>query len=300
MYAITGVTGHVGGATARHLLAAGAAVRVTVRDPAHERSWRERGAAVAIADFHDHAALAAALDGCDGAFVMLPTVPTASGADHRGLADSIAAAVADSGIRHVVALSSVGADLAEGTGPIRWLHHLEHRLSGTGAVVSALRSPHFQEKVADVLPAATGAGVYPVFGESADIPTPMAATRDVGVAAAELLLSAPGTSQVIDLEAPAYTERDVAEMLGTVLGRPLQVVTIPRAGWLDALADAGVPPLLAAALAELFDAEQRGLLQPRGDLRMRATTPLLDTLRDVVGDMPSPVGPSITFETAAR
>jgi uncharacterized protein YbjT (DUF2867 family) len=299
MYAITAVTGHVGGATARHLLAAGAAVRVTVRDPAREPEWTGRGAAVAIADFHDHAALTAALDGCDGAFVMLPTVPTASDADHRRLAESIAAAVADSGLRHVVALSSVGADLAEGTGPIRWLHHLEDRLSGTGAVVSALRSPHFQEKVEDVLPAATTAGVYPVFGDSAEIPIPMIATRDVGLAAAELLRSAPGTSQVIDLEAPAYTERDVAETLGTVLGRPLQVVTIPRAGWRGALGDAGVPPLLAAELAQLFDAEQRGLLQPRGDLCMRGTTPLVDTLREVVLAMSGHVAPSTTA-TASR
>lgn len=299
MYAITAVTGHVGGAAARHLLAAGAAVRVTVRDPAQARAWTERGATVAIADFHDHAALTAALDGCHGAFVMLPTVPTASDADHRGIADSIATAVGDSRVRHVVVLSSVGAELAEGTGPIRWLHHLENRLSGTGAVVSALRSPHFQEKVEDVLPAATGAGIYPVFGESADIPTPMAATRDVGVAAAELLLTAPETSQVIDLEAPAYTERDVAETLGTVLGRTLEIVTIPRSGWPAALADAGVPPFLAAALTELFDAEQRGLLQPRGDRRVRCTTPLVDTLREVVLAASGHVGPVAT-ETVSR
>jgi uncharacterized protein YbjT (DUF2867 family) len=299
MYAITAVTGHVGGATARHLLAAGIAVRVTVRDPAREREWTERGAAVAFADFHDHAALTAALDGCDGAFVMLPTIPTASDADHRRIADSIATAVGDSGVRHVVVLSAVGAELAEGTGPIRWLNHLENQLSSTGAVVSALRPPHFQEKVEEVLAAATGEGVYPVFGDDADVPTPMVATRDVGAAAAELLLSAPETSQVIDLEAPAYTEREVAETLGTVLGRPLEVVTIPRGGWLDALADAGVPHLLATELAELYDAGHRGLLQPRGDRRVRCTTPLVDTLRQVVLAAPGHLGPSATG-TASR
>lgn len=300
MYAITAVTGHVGGATARHLLDAGASVRAVVRDPARGREWAERGAAVAVADFHDHAALATALDGCHGAFVMLPTISTASDAEHRRLAESIATAVAHSGARHVVALSSVGADLADGTGPIRWLHHLERRLSSTGAVLSALRSPHFQEKVEVVLPAATTAGTYPVFGDSADIPTPMVATRDIGVAAAELLLSAPGASEAIDLEAPAYTERDVAEALGTVLGRPLQVVTIPRAGWLGALADAGVPSPLAAALVELYDAEHQGLLQPRGDRRWPCTTPLLDTLRAVVQATSAHVGPSTTTETALR
>jgi uncharacterized protein YbjT (DUF2867 family) len=282
MYAITAVTGHVGGATARALLDAGAPVRAVVRDPAKGRPWSELGAEVAVADFADRDALAAALAGCRGAFVMLPTIPTATDADHRRLADSIAAAVDASGVAHVVALSSIGADLPDDNGPIRWLHHLENRLHDTGAVVSALRSPHFQEKFETVLPAATGAGIYPVFGETADTPTRMVATRDIGAAAAQLLLSPPPASEAIDLEAPSYTERQVAEQLGAALGRTLEVVTIPRAGWAAALADAGVPPLLAAELVALYDAEHRGLLEPRGDRRHRCTTPLDDTLRHVL------------------
>lgn len=283
MYAITAVSGHVGGATARALLDAGAPVRAVVRDPAKGRPWSDLRAEVAVADFADRDALAAAFAGCHGAFVMLPTIPTATDADHRGLADSIAAAVDASGVGHVVALSSVGADLPDGTGPVRWLHHLERRLHDTGAVVTALRSPHFQEKFEEVLDAATGAGIYPVFGDTADTPIPMIATRDVGAVAARLLLSPPSASAAIDLEAPSYTEQQVAEQLGAALGRPLEVVTIPRAGWAAVLADAGVPPLLAAELVELYDAEHHGLLKPRSDRQHRCTTPLDDTLRHVIG-----------------
>jgi uncharacterized protein YbjT (DUF2867 family) len=82
--------------------------------------------------------------------------------------------------------------------------------------------------------------VYPVFGESADVPTPMVATHDVGAAAARALTSPPAASEVVDLEAPSYTERQVAERLGALLGTALDVVTVPRSGWLDALASAGV------------------------------------------------------------
>jgi uncharacterized protein YbjT (DUF2867 family) len=179
-------------------------------------------------------------------------------------------------------LSSIGADLPEGTGPVRWLHHLENRLRDTGTVLTALRSPHFQEKVETVLGAATGAGVYPVFGDTADIPVPMVATRDVGAAAAESLMSPPQVSEVIDLDAPGYTERQVADRLGVALGRPLRVVTIPRAGWLDALDGAGVPALLAAELVELYDAENHGLLQPCADRRRPCTTTLDETLLQIV------------------
>ena len=243
MYAIAGVTGHVGGATARELITARAPVRVVVRDPAQGRAWRELGAEIAVADFTDATALAAAFAGCAGAFVMLPTIPDVDDAGHRRLADSIAAAVDGSDVPHVVALSSVGADLPEGTGPIRWLHHLEGRLRQGSAVVTAIRSPHFQEKVEVVLDAAIGDGVYPVFGESADEPLPMVATRDIGAAAAQFLLSPRATAEAVDLEAPSYTEREVAEKLGVALGRELQVVTIPPAGWLEALTAADVPPL---------------------------------------------------------
>nr|BFE86758.1 hypothetical protein GCM10020093_093590 [Planobispora longispora] len=193
MYAITGVTGHVGGAAARKLLAEGEPVRAVVRDAARGGAWTEAGAEVVVADLGDRAALAEAFRGCRAAFVLLPTDPALADPDagHRRLADSIAGAVLDSGVPYVVMLSSIGAELPEGTGPIRWLHHLENRLRETGVLLTAIRSAHFQEKVETLLGAALGAGVYPVFGDSADTPIPMIATRDIGGVVAEALLTPP-------------------------------------------------------------------------------------------------------------
>ncbi|MEU4625009.1 NAD(P)H-binding protein [Actinoplanes sp. NPDC023801] len=275
MYAITGVTGHVGGATARALDEAGEPFRAVVRTPGKVRD-------AVVADLTDRAALAAAFTGCRGAFVLLPTNADGDDTSHRRMADTIAGAVADSGVPHVVMLSSYGADLAAGTGPIRWLHHLENRLRETGAVVTAIRSPHFQEKVADLLGAAAGAGVYPVFGESADVPMPMVATRDIGAAVAHALTRPPAASEVVGLEAPVYTERQVAEALGDRLGRKLEVITLPRPAWLGALTEAGIPPGLAAELAELYAAGEQGLLEPRGDRTRPCTTELEVTLRELV------------------
>lgn len=282
MYTITGVTGHVGAATARELLARGMQVRAVVRDPAKREGWEQQGAQTVVADFSDQAALAEALRGSEGAFVMLPTIETAGDADHRQLADSIAGAVADSGVPHVVMLSSIGAELADGTGPIRWLHHLENGLRQTGAVVSAVRSWHFQEKVETILDAALGAGVYPVFGDSADVPTPMIATRDIGTVAAQTLLEPPDSSEVIDLKGHEYTEREVADQLAAVLGKPLQVVTVPQAGWVGAMLDAGLPETFAHELAALYDAGEGGILQAHGDRTVACHTPVSETLRHVV------------------
>ncbi|WP_328471054.1 NAD(P)H-binding protein [Actinoplanes sp. NBC_00393] len=278
MYAITGITGHVGGAAARTLLAANEKVRAVVRDLDKGKQWAD----FAVADFTDRAALAGAFTGAQGVFVLLPTVPPFTDEAHRSMADTIAGAVADSGVPHVVMLSSIGADLADGNGPIRWLHHLEEQLRGTRVTFTAIRAPHFQEKVESVLDAAVGAGVFPVFAESADVAVPMVATRDIGAAVARALTSPPSASEVIDLDAPSYTEREVAAALGRLLGKELNVITIPRAGWHGALTEAGLPPLLATEIAALYEADEDGRLQPHGDRRERCTTSIEETLRDVV------------------
>ncbi|MEU5878727.1 NAD(P)H-binding protein [Spirillospora sp. NPDC047279] len=292
MYAITGVTGHVGGAAARELLSKGEAVRAVVRDEAKAGTWARAGAEIAVADFGGRAALAEAFRGCRAAFVMLPTDPALADpdADHRRLADSIAGAVRDSGIAHVVMLSSIGAELAAGTGPIRWLHHMEERLRRTGVTLTAVRPPHFQEKVETVLGAARELGVYPVFAGSADVPTPMVATRDIGAVVAGALSAPSPAEEVIGLDCPHYTERQVAEELGAVLGRPLEVVTVPQAEWAGLMVQAGLPPQLAEELAELYDAERRGLLQPSGDRHITCTTELGETLRHVAGSGGAVVG----------
>lgn len=284
MYAITGVTGHVGPWAAEALLAKGEAVRVVVRDAAKAAPWTARGAEAAVADLGDSAAFAAALRGCRAAFILLPVIPADHDIDgeHRRLADAVAAGVRESGVPHVVMLSSLGAHRPEGTGPIRWLHDLENKLRATGATVTAVRSPHFQEKVEPVLGPVLGEGSYPVFGESADVPVAMIATKDIGAVVAESMLRPPAASEVIDLDAPPYTEQQVADELAAILGRPLRVVVIPREGWVAALVDGGVPALIAEELAELYDAEHRGDLVPVGDRTVRCFTELAPTLREVV------------------
>lgn len=282
MYTITGVTGHVGSAAVRELHHRGAAVQAVVRDPAKRAATDPPNALTTVADLNDRETLSAALRGSDGAFVLLPISPTGGDAEHRRLGDSIAGAVRDSGIQHVVMLSSIGADLADGTGPIRWMYHLENRLRETGVVLSAIRSWHFQEKVEAILPAILGDGIYPVFGDSADVPTRMIATRDIGRAVADTLLTPPSASEVIDLEGPVYTEREVASRLEVTLGRRLQVVTIPRPGWVGALVDAGLPEPFANELAALYSAEQDDLFHARGDRRYTCTTGIDETLRHIV------------------
>ncbi|MDO5635012.1 MAG: NmrA family NAD(P)-binding protein [Micrococcus sp.] len=287
MYVISGANGRVGAAVAEQLLRNGAPVRVVVRREEVARAWCERGAQAAIADLRDEACLTAALDGAQGFFTLMPFDLTAPDLDAyaRDVSESVAGAVSAARVQHTVMLSSGGADLPEGTGPIRGLHVMEQALRGTNTTLTALRSGHFQEKFTDVLEPARQEGIFPVFADSADVALPMVATGDIAKVAAEELLAGPRSSEAVDLVGPSYTERQVANLLGERLGRELHVVTVPEAGWPGALADAGFAPHIAESIAELYAADQAGRLGPRGDRAVHVHTPIDETVDKVLSSV---------------
>jgi uncharacterized protein YbjT (DUF2867 family) len=71
MYAVTGITGQVGGAVAENLLAARQQVRAVVRDANKGKAWKDRGCEVALATIEDAASLTAAFQGAEGVFVLV-------------------------------------------------------------------------------------------------------------------------------------------------------------------------------------------------------------------------------------
>jgi NAD(P)H dehydrogenase (quinone) len=88
MYAVTGITGKVGGIVARTLLADGLPVRAVVRDANKGRPWAEKGCKVAIASIANADALTKAFSGVDGVFLMTPPVSTPSPAFRKRMQQS--------------------------------------------------------------------------------------------------------------------------------------------------------------------------------------------------------------------
>ena len=72
MILITGITGNIGGATARGLLERGVRFRALVRDLAKAAPWAEQGVELMQGDFADAASLARALEGVDRALLVMP------------------------------------------------------------------------------------------------------------------------------------------------------------------------------------------------------------------------------------
>jgi uncharacterized protein YbjT (DUF2867 family) len=191
MYAIIGATGHIGSRIATNLLGRGEKVRLISRDAARLQQYTERGAEAAVGDLTDVGFLTTAFSGVKAVFSMIP--PNNRARDFRAYQDiignSIAMAIVNAGVSHVVNLSSQGAELPRGTGPIAGLHDQEERLNGLAQVnVLHLRSTYFMENLLVNIPLIHEHG----FAGSAvrgDRKFAMIATRDIADRASGHLLA---------------------------------------------------------------------------------------------------------------
>jgi uncharacterized protein YbjT (DUF2867 family) len=269
---------------AETLLARGAAVRVIVRDAAAGASWAARGAEVAVSSLDDVAGLTRAFTGVDGAYVLVPPI---WGAAHpveaaRAVSTAIAEAAKAAKLAHVVLLSSIGAQHADGNGPIRILNDAEQRLAGLPGV-TALRAAYFLENWASVLPVAKSDGVLPSF-LAADLAVPTVAVADIGRVAAELLLAGPRGHQVVGLAGPADpTGTEVAAAVGRLLGRPVGLAAHPVAAAAGGLEAAGVPAPWAKLYAEMYAGISSGRVAFDGVRVVRGAVGVQDGLAPLLG-----------------
>jgi uncharacterized protein YbjT (DUF2867 family) len=233
MFAITAITGKVGGAVARTLLDAGHPVRAIVRDAAKGRAWAARGCDVALADTADADALAAALTGVEGAFLLLPPQfdPEPGFREVRATIAAIREAVMRARPPKLVVLSTVGADAMQ-PNLLNVLRFLEEALADAPMPVRFLRAAWFMENAEWDIPSARDEGVYRSYLQPLDRPVPMIATDDVGRTAAELLVENWTGHQVVELEAPERVTPDaIAAAFARALGRPVRAEAIERSTW---------------------------------------------------------------------
>jgi NAD(P)H dehydrogenase (quinone) len=264
MYAVTGITGQVGSAIARTLLARGQGVRAVVRDAAKGEPWRSQGAEVAVADLHDAGSLRAAFDGVDGVFAMLPPyfAPQPGYPEAREVVAALRRALEASAPPRVVALSSIGAHRGSGLGLITQLHILEQELGGLPTPIAFLRAGWFMENARwDVGPARTS-GEIPSYLHPTDRPFPMVATDDIGRVAAEALLERWTGRRVVELEGPRrYSADDLARAFSAALGRDVRAVVVPRGRWESAFEAQGMAPGTAGPRIEMLEGFNSGWIE---------------------------------------
>ena len=232
MFAVTGITGQVGAAVARSLLAANLPVRAVIRDRSKSAPWARLGCDIAIAGLEDTGALTTAFEGTAGVFAMLPPVfdPAPGFPEAARLISLLSAALARAKPSKVVVLSTIGANSPH-PNLLNVLGQLEKVLGSLPMPVTFLRAAWFMENAAwDIAPAKSG--LIQSYLQPLDRAVPMISTEDVGRAAAALLQERWEGKRVVELEsAQRVSPNALAAAFAEVLGTPVRVEAVPRDQW---------------------------------------------------------------------
>jgi uncharacterized protein YbjT (DUF2867 family) len=261
MYVILGASGNTGWIIADSLLSKGKKVRVVGRDAGRLQRFVRRGAEAFAGDVNDSAVLAKAFSGARAAYLMLP--PITSREDQKRESDAIAQAATESGLPYAVHLSSYGAHVPEGTGPVTGLHSSEQKLNAIGGLhVLHLRAAYFMENNLTAISMIQGMGIL---GHALlpDLKLPMIATPDVGDYAAQRLLdldfSGKQTRELLGQRDLSMAE--ATAIIARGIGKPdLRYEQFSYDQVQQVLEQMGMPPKKAAVYIEMFTAINASVL----------------------------------------
>ncbi len=232
MFAITGITGQVGGEVARNLLAAHQTVRAVVRDVGKGKAWATRGCHLVSADINDSTALTAAFKGVDGVFVLVPPNfdPSPDFREARTVAATLSSTLEAARPGKIIYLSTIGAQ-ATRSNLLTQHTIIEQALRKLSVPITFLRPGWFMENSSwDVAPAKNG--VIQSFLQPLNKPVPMVATADIGRLAAELLQETWSGHRVVELEGPhRVPPKEIAASFANLLGSPVRLEAVPRETW---------------------------------------------------------------------
>jgi uncharacterized protein YbjT (DUF2867 family) len=256
-FTITGSLGNISKPLAEILIAAGHQVTIISSNEAKKKAIEELGATAAIGSVEDVAFLTKAFSGKDAIYTMVP--PNFGASDIRGFISSTgkkyAEAIEAAGVKHVVNLSSIGAHLDGGTGPIAGLHDVEQTYSKLeGVAVKNLRPAYFYINFLGNVDMVKHAGILGS-NYGADTPLVLVHPNDIAAVAAEELQQAFTGKSIRYIASDESTGRNVASVLGAAIDKPeLPWVEFSDEDALQGMMQAGLPEPMAKSYVEMGDA----------------------------------------------
>ena len=283
---ITGASGHLGRLVVQELLAAGtppADLVVTGREIGKLTDLAPHGVTVRRADFADPATLEDALTGVDGMLLVSTTTVGQRFDNARNAIDAAARA----GVSQIVYTSIVNAATAD------MMLADEHRrtedyLRDSGCAFVILRNGWYLENYTDQL--AIIAQYRALLGSAHDGLVSAASRRDYAAAAAAVLTQDGHLGATYELGGTAFTLTELAATISDVLGIHIAYRDMSVADYTGALTAAGLPPEMAAAVADADAGLSRGELFTASDdlveLIGRPATTAREAVQNAAADLP--------------
>lgn len=265
MYIITGATGNTGKEITEGLLKAGKAVTVIGRSAERLQPLTAQGAIAAVGDLEDTAFLTKTFAGATAVYVVIPPkwdLTTDWRTYQRVISTSITNAIREAGVHKVVVLSSNGAHLPTGAGPVTGLYELEQMLQAVPNLdILTLRAGYFMQNLFASMGMMKHMGIFG-YSLGGDVKTPLVHTRDIAEVAIKYLLSLDfqGFKPVFVSGAADLSMNEAAQILGKAIGNlALAYVAFPYADAKAGMMQNGIPETIADGYNELFKSLNDGL-----------------------------------------
>ena len=278
MITVMGATGRTGRRIVEQLCKRGERVRALGRSAEKLAALKALGADVMAGDAIDSDYLARAFRGADAIYTLLPyevhRPDYYATQDRQG--EAIAAAIRASGVRRVVFLSALGAELSSGSGMILSMHAQEERLKRIdGLETFCLRPGSFFENFHGAMALIKHEGIN-CDAVRSDLPVPMIGTQDIADAAVSALMDRDWHGHVIrELLGPrdiSYAE--ATRLIGERIGQPgLAYVQVSYDEMTQALEDSGFSHDVARLYAEIAKGINEGRIGSLAGRSHEATTP---------------------------
>ena len=188
-----------------------------------------------------------------------------------------AEAIKQAGVQRIVNLSSVGADLPEGTGPIAGLYDVEQKLNKLeGPSVKHIRAGFFYLNFLGNIDMIRNMNIIGS-NYGADTVMPLVHPDDIAEAAAQELQNGFTGKSVRYAVSDVRTAKEIASVLGAAIGKPeLPWVEFSDQQSLEGMEKAGMPVSIAKTFTEMGSAVRKGMLME--DYK-RANMPITGTIK---------------------
>ena len=264
-YIITGSLGHISLPVIKNLLEAGHEVTVVSSNIDKKEEIEKLGAKAAIGSVTDEVFMSSAFSDAEVAYLMVPSdfatpdYPTFQ----RNVSDIYVHAIKQSNITHVVLLSSIGAHLKQGAGPIDGLAYLEEKLLElTNVHTKFLRPSYFFSNLYAMVGMIKHAGIAGSNFGGTDEKLVLTDTGDIAEEASKHLLNLFTGNSVSYIASDERHPNEIAEILGKSVGKE----NIPWIPFTDEQAvqgmlDAGLNAQWAGLYEKLNSSIRTGKLQ---------------------------------------
>lgn len=262
MIVVTTPSGNIGSQVVSGLLAAGAPIRVIVRDRSKLPSAVATKVDIVDGAHDDPAVVKKAFEGADALFWLPPSTTPAPSAEaaYVDFARPATDALKTTTIKHVVSISALGRGWPNEAGHVSATLRMDDMMAATGVNYTALACASLMENIARQRESIKTVGTF-FYPSPVNLKLPHVATRDVAALSARLLLdrSWSGVREIPMLGPEDLSFGQIAEMMSQVLGKPISFHEITMIDMKQMMLAGAASEGMAQAMVDMLTAKNEGM-----------------------------------------